>query len=64
MSFRWTAAGRFSLRKKVSWYHYFISIDIVKSFFDCEVCVMGAKKRLPVGIEFFDELIQGKFLLY
>ena len=43
--------------KKVSWYHYFISIDIVKSFFDCEVCVMGAKKRLPVGIEFFDELI-------
>ena len=27
--------------KMVSWYHYFISIDIVESFFDCEVCVMG-----------------------
>ena len=47
--------------KKVSWYHYFISIDIVESFFDCEVCVMGAKKRLPVGIEFFDELIRENF---
>lgn len=27
--------------KMVSWYHYFISIDIVEPFFDCEVCVMG-----------------------
>ena len=27
--------------KMVSWYHDFISIDIVESFFDCEVCVMG-----------------------
>ena len=24
--------------KMVSWYHYFIRIDIVESFFDCEVC--------------------------